>query len=60
MLAFLCDPNVESNDGDTPGNYPMGKMRAFYIFYDNDTILGINNTGGLTNSWNAGEEYGVF
>ena len=53
MLAFYCDPNV------TP-TAEMGHMRAFYIFYDNDTILGVSNTGNLTNPWNCGEDYGVY
>lgn len=57
MLAFYCDPNVELNeDSETP----TGHMRGFYIFYDNDTILGVSNTGNLTNKWNAGEDFGVF
>ena len=53
MLSFYCDPKVEINDNP---EYPMGHMRAFYIFYDNDTILGLNNDGALKNPWNVGEE----
>ena len=57
MLAFYCDPNVTSNtDSDTP----TGHMRGFYIFYDNDTILGVTNTGSLNNPWNAEETADVF
>lgn len=57
MLAFYCDPNVTSNtDSDTP----TGHMRGFYIFYDNDTILGVTNTGSLNNPWNAKETHDVF
>ena len=57
MLAFYCDPAVESNtDPDTP----TGHMRGYYIFYDNDTILGVDNTGSLSNSWNADEKFGTF
>lgn len=57
MLAFYCDPNVASNaDSDTP----TGHMRGFYIFYDNDTILGVTNTGSLNNPWNAKETHDVF
>ena len=57
MLAFYCDPAVESNaDPDTP----TGHMRGYYIFYDNDTILGVDNTGSLSNSWNADEKFGTY
>jgi len=51
MLAFYCDPNAI--DG------PMGHMRAYYLFYDNDTILGLNNNGQLAYSWNV-DEIGVY
>ena len=57
MLAFYCDPGATLNaDSDCP----MGHMRAYYIFYDNDTILGVTNTGALENPWNADEKFGVF
>lgn len=59
MISFYCDPKVQSNRG-TNGNYPMGKMRAFYIFYDNDTILGVTNTGALGNKWDSKETHEVF
>ena len=57
MLAFYCDPNVVSN---TDSETPTGHMRGFYIFYDNDTILGVTNTGSLGNSWNSKETHDVF
>lgn len=63
MLAFYYDPNAKEILGTDSGatlNCPMGKMRGYYIFYDNDTILGVNNTGDLTNSWNSDEIYGIF
>lgn len=59
MLSFYCDPAVESNLG-IGNNYPMGKMRAYYIFYDNDTILGVTNTGELSNGWDSKETGDVF
>jgi hypothetical protein len=59
MISFYCDPTVESNLG-VAGNYPMGKMRAYYIFYDNDTILGVTNTGELSNGWDSKETGDVF
>lgn len=49
MLSFYCDPNVEQNN-------VMGHMRAFYIFYDNDTILGLDNKGVQNQSWDIDEE----
>lgn len=51
MLAFYCDPKVE--------NGPIGHMRAYYLFYDNDTILGLNNNGQLDYNWNV-DEAGVY
>lgn len=53
MISFYCDPTVESNE-DT--DCPMGHMRAFYIFYDNDTILGVDNAGTLTQPWDLDED----
>lgn len=33
----------------------MGKMRCYPIFYDNDTILGLDNTGKIALNWDADE-----
>ena len=44
MLCFFLDPLVESNQ-------IMGKMRGFFQFYDNDTILGLRNDGYLIYNW---------
>lgn len=52
MLGIYCDPYAADN---TNREYPMGHMRAFYIFYDNDTILGVGNDGSLSNAWNIDE-----
>lgn len=62
MLAFYYDPKASINAGNTPGTQgsPMGKMRGYYIFYDNDTILGVNNTGSLTTNWDADETHDIF
>ena len=57
MLAFYYDPEITAQDAQ---NSPLHKMRAYYIFYDNDTILGVNNDGFLVNPWNAGETNSVF
>lgn len=38
MLGFWYDPDVD-------------KVLAYYIFYDNDTILGVRNDGRLKYSW---------
>lgn len=53
MISFYCDPTVESNED---ADCPMGHMRAYYIFYDNDTILGLDNAGTLTQDWNIDED----
>lgn len=53
MLAFICDPLASEN---TDTNTEMGHMRAFYIFYDNDTIMGVDNNGDLTQPWNIDED----
>lgn len=34
----------------------MGKMRCYPIYYDNDTILGVDNSGAITVPWDANEE----
>lgn len=44
MLCFFYDPNAS----DHP---VMGKMRGFFIFYDNDTILGLRNDGRNKYPW---------
>lgn len=49
MWAFWYDPEVEDvNNG-------MGKMRCYPIYYDNDTILGVDNSGAITINWDADE-----
>lgn len=48
MWTFWFDPNVEEHE-------IMGKMRCFPIFYDNDTILGLDNTGKIAINWDADE-----
>ena len=48
MWAFWFDPNVVEHE-------IMGKMRCFPIFYDNDTILGLDNTGKIAINWDADE-----
>lgn len=40
MIGFWYDKNADSSS-------PMGKTRAYMIFYDNDTILGVINNGRL-------------
>ena len=55
MLAFLCEPDADNNDGTIDSQSPMGHMRAFVIFYDNDTILGLSNDGTLKWPWNVDE-----
>ena len=57
MLSFYYDPYAEDN---TDSESPMGHMRAYYLFYDNDTILGVGNSGALTNPWNTDEEYNRY
>ena len=52
MLAIWCDPTAVNN---TNPEYPTGHMRAYYIFYDNDTILGVDNAGSLTQDWDIDE-----
>lgn len=50
MLAFYADPfGVTAEEAaESPLNY----VRAFWIFYDNDTILGLNNAGEIAVPWN--------
>lgn len=53
MLAFWCDPfGVSEEEAATS---PMHYMRAYYIFYDNDTILGLDNAGAIINPWDLYE-----
>ena len=49
MLAFYCDPwGVSAEEAiESPLHY----MRGYYIFYDNDTILGLNNAGAIRQPW---------
>lgn len=42
MLAFYYDPKTE-------------KVLAYFIFYDNDTILGVRNDGRLKYNWDLDE-----
>ena len=69
MLAFFCDTqNVQD-----PNESPMHRMRGYFIFYDNDTILGLKNDGTLDPSveknryanvmgypWDMDEDSGLF
>ena len=48
MWAFWFDPSVEKHE-------IMGRMRCFPIFYDNDTVLGLDNTGKIAINWDADE-----
>lgn len=59
MLSFYCDPYgvTESEATQSPLHY----MRGYFIFYDNDTILGINNNGDQNFiNWDLDEADGVF
>lgn len=49
MLSFYCDPYGVSPSEAAAS--PLHYMRAYYIFYDNDTILGLNNTGNIIQPW---------
>lgn len=40
---------------DTTTHTTMGKMRAYMIFYDCDTILGVRNDGRLKYGWDINE-----
>ena len=46
MMGFWYDKNATSNA-------TMGKVRAYMIFYDNDTILGLINNGRLLAPWDV-------
>ena len=46
MMGFWYDKNAD-------GSSPMGKVRAYMIFYDNDTILGVINNGRLLAPYNV-------
>lgn len=48
MWGFWFDPSAMKHD-------IMGRMRCFPIFYDNDTILGLDNTGKIAINWDADE-----
>lgn len=48
MWAFWYNPEAEPHE-------VMGKMRCYPIFYDNDTILGLDNTGKIAINWDADE-----
>lgn len=48
MWGYWYNPDVESHE-------VMGKMRCYPIFYDNDTILGLDNTGKIALNWDADE-----
>ena len=50
MMAFWYDRNAEDGDSRPAiegGSTGMGRVRAYMIFYDNDTILGVINDGRL-------------
>lgn len=48
MWAYWYDPNVEEHP-------VMGRTRCYIIYYDNDTILGVDNSGAITIPWDADE-----
>ncbi len=49
MLAFWYDEK-SYYEGD-----PMKGLRGYFIFYDNDTILGVRNDGRLRYNWDVDE-----
>lgn len=51
MLAFWHDPDVDPEE-----NSVMKGMRGYFIFYDNDTMLGVRNDGQLKYGWDINEE----
>lgn len=48
MWAFWYNPDATEHE-------VMGKMRCYIIYYDNDTILGVDNSGAITVPWDADE-----
>lgn len=48
MWGFWFTPDADNHE-------VMGKMRCYPIFYDNDTILGLDNTGKIAINWDADE-----
>ena len=50
MWAFWYNKDIIDAHND------MGKMRCYPIYYDNDTILGVDNSGAITVPWDADEE----
>lgn len=48
MWAFWYDPDATEHE-------VMNKMRCYPIYYDNDTILGVDNSGAITVPWDADE-----
>lgn len=46
MMGFWYDKNATTNAA-------MGKVRAYMIFYDNDTIVGLINNGRLLAPWDV-------
>lgn len=48
MWAYWYDPKAKSHE-------IMGRMRCYIIYYDNDTILGVDNSGAITVPWDADE-----
>lgn len=49
MLSFYCDPyGVSAEEAEAS---PLHYMRGYYIFYDNDTILGLDNAGAIRQPW---------
>lgn len=48
MWGFWYNPDVTEHE-------IMGKVRCYPIFYDNDTILGLDNTGKIALNWDVDE-----
>jgi len=49
MLAFYADPYTLTADERTQS--PLYNVRGYWLFYDNDTILGLNNAGEIAIPW---------